>query len=40
MLTSVGREVLGKGNEEFEKVIENQFSIMLDLYMEKFNSAT
>lgn len=39
MLTSVGREILGNDKEEYEKVIEKQFEIMLDFYTERFSNS-
>ena len=39
MLTSVGKEILGNDKEEYEKVIEKQFEIMLDFYTEKFSNS-
>lgn len=36
MLASVGKQILGEDKIEYEKVIENQFQIMLDFYMENF----
>lgn len=39
MLTSVGKEILGNDKEEYEKVIEKQFEIMLDFYTERFSTS-
>ena len=39
MLTSVGKEILGNDKEEYEKVIEKQFGIMVDFYRERFISS-
>lgn len=39
MLNSVGKEILGNDKEEYEKVIEQQFGIMLDFYTERFSSS-
>jgi len=36
MLNSVGKQILGKDKKEYEIVIENQFRILLDFFMEKF----
>jgi hypothetical protein len=38
MITSVGKEILGKDKAQYEKVIENQFQIMIDFFGEQFNS--
>jgi hypothetical protein len=39
MLTSVGKEVLGKDKKEYEKVIESQLQIMIDFFAEQFSSS-
>jgi hypothetical protein len=39
MLTSVGKEILGKDKKEYEKVIENQLLIMIDFFGEQFSSS-
>lgn len=39
MLTSVGREILGPGKVEYEKVIDSQLEIVLDFYKEKFSNS-
>lgn len=39
MLNSVGKEILGNDKEEYEKVIEKQFEIMLDFYTERFSAS-
>lgn len=39
MLTSVGKEILAKDKKEYEKVIENQFNILLDFFKEKFRDS-
>jgi len=38
MLTSVGKEILGKDKKEYEKVIDNQLSILLGFFVEKFSA--
>ncbi|NTW34092.1 MAG: hypothetical protein HGB12_15990, partial [Bacteroidetes bacterium] len=38
MLSSVGKEILGKDKKEYEKVIESQLEIMLDFFKEKFSN--
>lgn len=35
MLTSVGKQILGEGKEEYESVINSQFEILADFYQEK-----
>jgi len=39
MLSSVGKEILGKDNKEYEKVIESQLGIMIDFFGEQFSSS-
>lgn len=39
MLTSVGKEILGKDKKEYERVIENQLLIMIDFFVEQFRSS-
>lgn len=39
MLTSVGKEILGKDKKEYEKVIANQLLIMIDFFGEQFRSS-
>jgi len=39
MLTSVGKEILSNDNHDFQKVIDNQFKIMLDFYIDKFSNS-
>lgn len=39
MLTSVGKEILGKDKKEYEKVIESQLSIMIDFFGDQFGSS-
>ena len=38
MLSSVGKEILGKDKKEYEKVIENQVDIVLSFFLEKFSN--
>jgi hypothetical protein len=39
MLTSVGKEILRDDVQEYEKVIENQFKMLIDYFGEEFNSS-
>lgn len=39
MLSSVGKEILGKDKEEYERVIESQLKIMIDFFGEQFRSS-
>ncbi len=39
MLSSVGKEILGKDKEEYEKVIESQLEIMLGFFKDKFSNS-
>ena len=39
MLSSVGKEILGKDKDEYEKVIESQLAIMIEFFGELFNSS-
>jgi hypothetical protein len=39
MLTSVGKEILGKDKKEYEKVIDSQLAIMIDFFGEQFSSS-
>lgn len=39
MITSVGKEVLGKDQKEYEKVIESQLNILLDFFVEQFSTS-
>lgn len=39
MLTSVGKEILGKDKKEFEKVIENQLKIMISFFIDNFRKS-
>lgn len=38
MLSSVGKEILGKDQEEYEKVIESQLIILIDYFGSQFNT--
>lgn len=39
MLSSVGKEILRDDTQEYEKVIENQFKILIDYFGEEFSSS-
>lgn len=39
MLNSVGKEILSKDKKEYEKVIENQLSILIEFFGEQFSSS-
>ncbi len=40
MLNSVGKEILGKDEKEYKKVIDNQLSILFDFFCDNFFSLT
>lgn len=37
MMNSVGKKILGNGNEEYEAVIQNQYAILLEFFFDKFD---